>query len=99
MGLAAMSLIAQLAIVQQGWRSGWLAIGATTLLVGFVPTWLLLARRPEDLGLLPDGIASRPAGATATLGAPAVPTEPAVSRHQALRTPSFCVLLLFPLRA
>jgi len=47
-GLVAMPLIAQLAIVQQGWRAGWLAIGATTLLVGFVPTWLLLARRPEE---------------------------------------------------
>ncbi len=94
-GLVAMPLIAQLAIVQQGWRAGWLAIGATTLLVGFVPTWLLLARRPEDLGLLPDGITSRPAGGVAISTAPVVGTEPAFSRRQALGTASFWLLLLY----
>jgi len=94
-GLVAMPLIAQLAIVQQGWRAGWLAIGATTLLVGFVPTWLLLARRPEDLGLLPDGIASRPSGGAAASAAPAVAAEPAFSRHQALGTASFWLLLIY----
>src|SRR5258707_2089120 len=61
-GLVAMPLIAQMAILQQGWRAGWLAIGATTLVVGFVPTWLLMVRRPEDLGLAPDGIAVPTAG-------------------------------------
>jgi len=48
-GLVAMPLLAQFAILQQGWRAGWLAIGAATLLIGFVPAWLLLVRRPEDL--------------------------------------------------
>src|SRR5438132_4317548 len=57
-GLIAMPLVAQLALLCQGWRAGWLAIGATTLLVGLVPTWLLLVRRPEDLGLSPDGVAA-----------------------------------------
>ena len=37
-----------------GWRAGWLAVGATVLLVGFVPTWLFMVRRPEDVGLVPD---------------------------------------------
>ena len=50
-GLVAMPLIAQPAMLRHGWRAGWLAIGAVTLAVGFVPTWLLLVRRPEDLGL------------------------------------------------
>src|ERR1044072_2709568 len=54
-GLVTMPLLAQFAIVQQGWRAGWLAIGAATLLIGFVPAWLLLVRRPEDLGLSPGG--------------------------------------------
>ena len=53
-GLVAMPLIAQLAISRDGWRLGWLAIGVTTLLVGFFPVWLFLVRRPEDLGLVPD---------------------------------------------
>jgi sugar phosphate permease len=92
-GLVVMPLIAQLAIVQHGWRSGWLAIGFTTLAIGFVPAWLLLVRRPEDLGLLPDGIAAPaakpPASARPNAG------EPAFSRRQALGTPSFWLLLLF----
>ncbi len=53
-GLVAMPLIAQLAISRDGWRLGWLAIGLTTLLVGFLPVWLFMVRRPEDLGLVPD---------------------------------------------
>jgi OFA family oxalate/formate antiporter-like MFS transporter len=92
-GLVAMPLIAQLAILQQGWRAGWLAIGAVTLTVGFVPVWLLLVRRPEDLGLHPDG---RRAAASAAAAHPmtALP-EPAFSRRQALRTPAFWLLLLY----
>src|SRR6266567_8229784 len=92
-GLVAMPLIAQLAILQQGWRAGWLAIGTTTLLVGFVPTWLLLVRRPEDLGLSPDG-AALPSAARA-LTAPVATPEPAFSRRRALRTGAFWLLLLY----
>src|SRR5437762_2671849 len=53
-GLVAMPLIAQLAMQYSGWRFGWLAIGALTLVVGFLPVWLFMVRRPEDLGLVPD---------------------------------------------
>ncbi len=94
-GLVAMPLIAQLAMLRQGWRAGWLAIGALTLVVGFIPAWLLLVRRPEDLGLLPDGVAAAPAASAA---APAIRTaaaEPAYSRRQALGTASFWLLLLY----
>ena len=71
-GLIAMPLVAQIAIVAEGWRAGWLAIGALTLLIGFLPIWLLLVRRPEDLGLLPDGApALTGAGASALARGPA----------------------------
>jgi sugar phosphate permease len=93
-GLVAMPLIAQLAILYQGWRTGWLAIGAVTLVVGFVPTWLLMVRRPEDLGLLPDGAVSPASGGAERTG-PAPAAEPAFSRRQALATPSFWLLLLY----
>lgn len=45
-GLVAMPLIAQLAMVHDGWRAGWLALGVVTLLVGFVPVWIFLDRPP-----------------------------------------------------
>src|SRR5438132_4990539 len=92
-GLVAMPLIAQLAILQQGWRAGWLAIGAVTLMVGFVPVWLLLVRRPEDLGLHPDG--QRAAESLAVAYPMTALPEPAFSRRQALRTPAFWLLLLY----
>jgi MFS transporter, OFA family, oxalate/formate antiporter len=92
-GLVSMPLIAQLAMSRGSWRAGWVAIGALTLVVGFLPVFLLLARRPEDVGLHPDGLASDPpAGAAAA--AVAAP-EPDFSRAQAMRTPAFWLLLLY----
>jgi OFA family oxalate/formate antiporter-like MFS transporter len=94
-GLVAMPLIAQLAMVHQGWRAGWLAIGATTLVVGFVPAWLLLVRRPEDLGLLPDGVVARRESQNRAGMLRVAAVEPAFSRRQALGTASFWLLLLY----
>jgi MFS transporter, OFA family, oxalate/formate antiporter len=89
-GLVAMPLIAQLAIWQHGWRFGWLAIGLTTLLVGFVPVWLFMVRRPEDLGLVPD----RQTVGGAVLGR-AYHQEPNFSRKEAIGTAAFWLLLLY----
>jgi len=85
-GLVALPLIGQFAMRDGDWRAGWVAIGATVLLVGFVPTWLLLVRRPEDVGLVPDR--------RATSAAPAAP-EPRFSRAEAMRTPAFWLLALY----
>ena len=92
LGLVAMPLIAQFAISHDGWRAGWLALGTVVLIVGFVPVWLFLVRRPEDMGLEPDSAvpAAEPSGATA---APAA--EPRFSRREAIRTPAFWLLMLY----
>jgi sugar phosphate permease len=95
-GLAALPLIAHAAMAEHGWRAGWLAVGATVLLVGFVPVWLLLVRRPEDMGLLPDG---RPpassAGDTAGEAKEEARAESFFSRAEAMRTPAFWMLALY----
>jgi OFA family oxalate/formate antiporter-like MFS transporter len=91
-GLVAMPLIAQLAMREHGWRGGWLAIGFVTLLIGFLPVWLLMVRRPEDMGLHPDG---RAAGVPALPGARADFPEPSFSRKQAMGTAAFWLLLLY----
>jgi len=91
-GLVAMPLIAQLAMRQHGWRGGWLAIGSVTLLIGFMPVWLLMARRPEDLGLVPD---RRVADTAPPRAAPADLREPSFSRKEAIGTPAFWLLLLY----
>jgi MFS transporter, OFA family, oxalate/formate antiporter len=97
-GLVAVPLIAHFAMQRDGWRAGWIAIGATVLLVGFVPTWLLMVRRPEDAGLLPDG--RRPDTAVSPAGSASAPLpiiEPTFTRGQALRTPAFWLLALYTL--
>jgi MFS family permease len=94
-GLVAMPLIAQFAIVHEGWRAGWVAIGVVTLLVGLVPAWLFLVRRPEDLGLLPDGAKplDRKPGEAIPSGTTTVETR--FSRAEAIRTPAFWLLMLY----
>ena len=82
-------------VVQRwGWRSGWLGLGMATWAVAILPTALLVRRRPETLGLLPDGV--RPA-LSAGVGAvlePVPPGEVSWTLREALRTRSFWLLLL-----
>jgi sugar phosphate permease len=89
LGLVSMPLIAHFVMLGAGWRWAWAAIGATVLVVGFLPVWLLHVRRPEDLGLRPDGEPVAPASGTS------FSDEPAYSRSEALRTPAFWLLSLF----
>ena len=95
-GLVALPFIAHLAMQQHGWRAGWLAVGITVLLVGFLPSWLLMVRRPEDVGLHPDGRAPLSSAVrTSAERAPPIVLEPTFSRREALRTPAFWLLSLF----
>ncbi len=96
-GLTLMPLVAYYAMQHGGWREGWLAIGVTVLAIGFLPVWALLVRRPEDLGLRPDGApaeaaASNTASAQATTSAT---EEPAYTRREAMATRAFWMLSLF----
>lgn len=96
-GLVAMPLIAQAAMLGHGWRGGWLAIGICVLAVGFLPTWFLMVRRPEDVGLVPDRRALPNADASPIV-------EAAFTRRQAMRTSAFWLLalyaaLVFPVQA
>ena len=91
-GLVAMPLIAQLAMRQHGWRGGWLAIGTVTLLIGFLPVWMLMVRRPEDMGLPPDG---QSAAGSLVLPVMADVSEPSFSGGEAIGTAAFWLLLLY----
>jgi cyanate permease len=94
-GLVTLPLIAEAGMLHGGWRAGWLAVGLAVLAVGFIPTWLLLVRAPEDIGLVPDHrITPLP-----TASDSAVSPEPTFTRADALRTPAFWLLSLFTLFA
>lgn len=93
-GLMAMPLIAHFVMQGADWRSAWLVVGVTVLVVGFLPTWLLHVRRPEDLGQKLEGAPEAAPGGGASKASAA---EPAFTRAQALRTPAFWLLALYTL--
>ena len=94
-GLVVLPMIASWSMVTGGWPKGWIAVGASVFVIGFVPVFLLMVRRPEDMGLRPDG--GYVARGASSRQAPRA--EPAFSRAQAIRTRSFWSLALFTLLA
>ena len=47
--------IVQWLINMGGWRSGWIALAIFALVGGVIPPLILMIRRPEEVGQLPDG--------------------------------------------
>jgi len=50
------TMVASLVVESHGLRATWIAIGLIVLVFSVVPPLLLVAERPEDIGLLPDGV-------------------------------------------
>ena len=97
-GLSVMPLVAQAIIGAWGWETAWYALGTWTVAVGVIPAILLMARRPEDLGVEPDGGAAsiaanrRPAtGRRPRSAAEEINFTP----RQAMGTRSFWLMMLF----
>ena len=87
-GGAVAPVLAQYLIRHSGWRTAMLIFGGTIFLF-LVPLVLLVVRdRPAELGLQPDGA---PAAAAAS---PAVPPPKAISLRNAMREPSFWLILV-----
>lgn len=95
-GLTILPLAAAVAIVAGGWRTGWLALAVIVIVLGVVPQWLLLVRKPEDVGLRPDGDedGSR-LRVTAHVDSADGSGEVAFSRAQALRTPTLWLTMAY----
>ena len=101
-GLGLLPLAAAMLIDAFEWRSAWVALGVFTLATGILPPLLLMARRPEDMGLAAD-----PARETGDRGNAPTPTRPRSEREtsawrdvdytvrEALRTPAFWILAFF----
>jgi sugar phosphate permease len=97
-GLVTMPLIAQFAIDHSGWRTGWIAVGVTVLVVGLLPVWLFVMRQPEDIGLAPDGAVADDGHTDRTgpgSGARSTVEGRQYTRGEAMRTPAFWQLMLY----
>ena len=100
-GLAIVPWAMQLIITGYDWRTAWVTLGILTLALGVVPSLLLVARRPEDMGLEPDpapaqkDTANGDAEAVNDSGTSAGFAETNFTVAQALRTRSFWILAVF----
>ena len=97
MGLSSAGIVLPLplayVIEAYGWRTAWGALGAVVLVVG-VAAALVMRRRPEDYGLLPDGRPPPSAHPAPTAPAPATrDPEPSFTPREAVRTPAFWLLV------
>jgi sugar phosphate permease len=79
-----------------GWRSGFVALGVICLAIGLAPAVLLVRRRPEDIGLRPDGDLPDPTPeAGAAPGARSAATRSADwTAREAVRSPVFWSIAL-----
>ena len=92
-GMAVLPLLVAVVISATGsWRVGWLALAGVAAAIGVLPSLLLIRRRPEDLGLRPDGDAAPPGGTGAAAAAAAIDLALDYDLRRALRTRAFWLL-------
>ncbi len=60
-GMISFPLIASAVIAGRGWQDAWMLLGLLVWAIALLPVVLLMAERPEDVGLRPDGDPQRPA--------------------------------------
>ena len=98
-GLAIVPWAMQLIITGFDWRTAWVTLGILTLALGVVPSLLLVARRPEDMGLEPDPArevsTNRDTGDARDTANPGSFAETNFTVAQALRTRAFWILAIF----
>ncbi len=104
-GQATFPLIIFAIMAVSTWRHAYAALAGLTFLCIVVPSTLYIRRRPEDMGLYPDGmapVAESSNGASGTL----TPTQSRQQGHEeswtlaeARRTPVFWIIVLFTLLA
>ena len=103
-GIVVLAPVVQIVMVTWGWRAAWLVLGAVMLALGVIPSFLIVRRQPEDLGLAVDGRPaldsvdqntpgqSTPLAAGSTAGSPEAGVEWPLAR--AVRTPAFWLVLV-----
>ena len=95
-GMVAFPLVATWVSVAYGWQVAWIVLGLMVYAIALAPAALLVAQRPEDVGLLPDGddpdvaIETDPSAPSISEGGAALEW----TTRQALRTPALWVLAI-----
>ena len=97
-GMVVFPLVATWVSVVWGWETAWIVLGLMVYAIALLPASLLIAQRPEDVGLLPDGDDPNDLGDTveSSAASDAQPADPGIewTTREALRTPALWVLAL-----
>ncbi|MBI2165647.1 MAG: MFS transporter [Chloroflexi bacterium] len=94
-GTAILVPLAQYIVTHQGWRQVWVTLALLMWLLVFLPVTLLMRRRPEDMGLSPDGAVR--ATAVQRADTQTVPSEPPGEEwtaREAVRTRAFWLIIV-----
>ena len=96
-GMAVFPLVATWVSYAYSWQTAWIVLGLMVYAIALAPAALLVAQRPEDIGLRPDGDppidTESDDGGAPELSMPAHVEEQWTTR-QALRTPALWVLAI-----
>lgn len=100
-GIAFLPLLVQHIIIAYGWRTAWAVLGIIVFACSALPSLIFLKRRPEDVGLLPDGRApeenlepdDQKAGEKIQTSRFNIENEPVWTRETTFRTTSFWQLV------
>lgn len=95
-GIAFLPLLVQHIIISYGWRTAWAVLGIIVFAFSALPSLIFLKRRPEDIGLLPDGRAPEENLGTGPERQESrfnLENEPVWTRKTAFRTTSFWQLV------
>ncbi len=97
-GMVLFPLVATWVSVVWGWEAAWIVLGLMVYVIALGPAALLIAQRPEDVGLLPDGDTPDDVGnendAGQTTATPEAESGIEWTTRQALGTPALWVLAL-----
>jgi MFS family permease len=88
-GIFIFSPLSQFLIDEIGWRDTWLVLGGGGAVVTFLVAVLIVRRRPQDMGLRPDGEALTIPGETTGASARAAHTEVSWTRLEAVHNSTF----------
>ena len=96
-GMAVFPLVATWVSYAYSWQTAWIVLGLMVYAIALAPAALLVAQRPEDIGLRPDG--DPPIDTESDDGGAPEPSTPAHveeqwTTRQALRTPALWVLAI-----
>lgn len=92
LGASVLVIIGQYIIEHRGWRSVFLVYAVAILVLVAVPAVVMLRRRPEDMGLLPDG-GPMPGTAASSKKNPAEEREYSWKLKEAMGTPALWLII------